>query len=123
MKTTFKPYKGTTQMQIEAETDHERVLRSCAPYGCHRSAQPTHGGETCRIKKLVGAYALEVGDTVSPADELMQAEALIRANLNLNPASLTPDQWARAFAQALWLENYRLHNIARLLSAMWNSGK
>ncbi len=35
MKTTFKPYKGTTQMQIEAETDQERALLTSvfgAPY-------------------------------------------------------------------------------------------
>ena len=62
-------------------------------------------------------------DNPNPADELMQAEALIRANLHLDTALLNSDEWARAFAEALWLENYRLQNIARLLAAMWKSGE
>lgn len=55
------------------------------------------------------------------ADELMQGNALIRANLHINPENLEPEEWAKRFAEAVWIENERLSNLARLLAAMWGN--
>lgn len=53
----------------------------------------------------------------------MQGDALIRANFHVEPGRLSEDKWARLFAEAVWLENERLKNLAELLAAMWNSGE
>ncbi len=49
----------------------------------------------------------------------MQGNALIRANFGIAPETLTIEKWAQLFAEATWIENERLKNIAELLAAMW----
>lgn len=61
-------------------------------------------------------------EAADPADTLMQGDALIRANFHLDPGPLPPEKWARLFAEAVWLENERLKNLAELLAALWKGG-
>ena len=49
--------------------------------------------------------------------------ALIRANLGLDPATLTTEEYAMAYSQAIWLEEFRLRNQAELLAAMFGGKK
>ena len=49
--------------------------------------------------------------------------ALIRANMGLNPAELNEMEFAEAYAQAVWLESFRLKNTAELLVAVLGGKK
>ena len=49
--------------------------------------------------------------------------ALIRANHGVDPAVGDYEDWAANYAQALWLEQWRLRNLNRMLVAMFSSGK
>jgi len=49
--------------------------------------------------------------------------AIIRANLGLNPSELSTKEYAEAYCQAIWLEGFRLQNQAELLAAMFGNGK
>lgn len=53
------------------------------------------------------------------ADGMLQGDALIMANFHIDPGAVEPEKWAKLFAQAVWLENYRLNNLAKLLAAMY----
>lgn len=53
----------------------------------------------------------------------MKMSALIRANLGLNPTELSTEEFAEAYCQAIWLEEFRLRNHAELLAAMFGGKK
>lgn len=53
----------------------------------------------------------------------MKMNALIRSNLGANPAELTTKEYAEAYSQAIWLEEFRLRNLAELLAAMFGGKK
>jgi len=48
---------------------------------------------------------------------------LIRANFGIDPASLECDEWAMLFQQAVWLENKRLENFAKVLTKLLTPAK
>lgn len=48
----------------------------------------------------------------------MKGDALIRANFHLEPETLQLSRWNTLYAQAIWLERWRLENQAELLQAM-----
>lgn len=48
---------------------------------------------------------------------MMEGDALVRADLNLNPDDLDDAAWVAAVQQALWLEYYRANLIGRLFSS------
>lgn len=48
-------------------------------------------------------------------------DALIRANFRVDPAALSPDEWARLMAEAIWLETWRLHNQAEMLAHLFGA--
>jgi hypothetical protein len=53
----------------------------------------------------------------------MRMNALIRSNLGLDTAELSTEEFAEAYCQAIWLEEFRLRNHAELLAAMFGKGK
>jgi hypothetical protein len=53
----------------------------------------------------------------------MKMNALIRSNLGINAAILTPMEFAEAYSQAIWLEQWRLQQQAELLAAMFGAKK
>jgi hypothetical protein len=62
-------------------------------------------------------------DDESHGAELMMMNALIRANLGIDPSSLKPIEYAEAYGQAIWLEGFRLKNQAEMLVAMFGGKK
>ena len=62
----------------------------------------------------------KAGEEIDPADELMQGDALIRANFNLDPENLNEEKWAKLFCEAVWIEQERLKNLGMLICQMWN---
>lgn len=51
----------------------------------------------------------------------MQADALIRSNFNVNPEKLQINEWSKLYAQAQWLEKWRLENQAELFKSLFGS--
>jgi hypothetical protein len=49
----------------------------------------------------------------------MKGNALIRANFRLEPEGLSEEEWAQRFAEALWIEQWRLKNQAELLARLF----
>ena len=47
--------------------------------------------------------------------EIAKGCALIRANFQTDPDTLDEEQWAMLFQQAVWVENFRLENMAKIL--------
>ncbi|HGE5775882.1 TPA: hypothetical protein ACGGHC_002722, partial [Flavobacterium psychrophilum] len=45
----------------------------------------------------------------------MQGDALIMANFSINPKELQVTQWGEYYAQAMWIEEWRLTNQANML--------
>ena len=66
-------------------------------------------------KKLVEAQLLSDDDN---EDGIEKGCALIRANLGIDPMIGDYEDWARNYAQALWLERWRLKNTADMLAKM-----
>ncbi len=52
--------------------------------------------------------------------EIAKGCALIRANFNTDPETLDDDQWAMLFQQAIWIENFRLENMAKILAKLFS---
>jgi hypothetical protein len=52
--------------------------------------------------------------------EIAKGCALIRANFGTDPETLTDERWAMLFQQAVWLENFRLENMARILAKLFS---
>ena len=68
------------------------------------------------FKKLVEAHLL------SESDEKHGFEkgcALIRANLGIDPTVGDYEDWATNYAQALWLEKWRLKNTAEMIAELF----
>ena len=53
----------------------------------------------------------------------MKMDALIRANLGLEPKELDTESFAEAYCQAEWLERFRLRNQAEMIAAMFGGKK
>ncbi len=45
--------------------------------------------------------------------------ALIRANFHMGPEKLTLNQWGDLYAEAQWLEQWRLNNKAEMLAKLF----
>lgn len=52
--------------------------------------------------------------------EIAKGCALIRANFHTDPETLDDDQWAMLFQQAIWIENFRLENMAKILAKLFS---
>ena len=72
------------------------------------------------FKKLVEAHQLSDSDN---KDGFEKGCALIRANLGIDPAVGDYEDWATNYAQALWLEKWRLKNLNEMLAKMFSSEK
>lgn len=46
---------------------------------------------------------------------------MIRANFHIDPYQLTEEQWAERFSEAVWLENSRLTNLAKILAKLFST--
>jgi RES domain-containing protein len=53
----------------------------------------------------------------------LKGDALIRANFGVDPAELSDEKWARLFAEAVWIEQWRLKNQAEMLAIMFGGKK
>ena len=49
----------------------------------------------------------------------MKMNALIKSNLGENTNGMTEEQFAEAYCQAVWIEEFRLRNQAEMLAAMF----
>jgi len=72
------------------------------------------------LKKLVEAQLLSDSDD---EDGFEKGCALIRSNLGIDPTAGTYEDWAASYAQALWLEKWRLKNLVEIYAAMFGSNK
>ena len=63
-------------------------------------------------KKLVEAQLLSDRDE---EDGFEKGCALIRSNLGIDPMNGGYEKWAEHYAQALWLERWRLRNLSEML--------
>lgn len=52
--------------------------------------------------------------------EIAKGCALIRANFGIDPEMLSDERWAMLFQQAVWLENFRLENTAKILAKLFS---
>lgn len=52
--------------------------------------------------------------------EIAKGCALIRANFHMEPETLDDEKWALLFQQAVWIENFRLENMARILAKLFS---
>ncbi|MGB0869471.1 MAG: hypothetical protein ACPGSD_07725 [Flavobacteriales bacterium] len=50
----------------------------------------------------------------------MKADALIRSNFHIDPDGLQMSEWAKLYAQADWLEKWRLQNQAELFQMLFS---
>lgn len=71
-------------------------------------------------KKLVEAHLLPESDREGGFEK---GCALIRANLGIDPAAGGYDDWAAHYAQALWLEQWRMRNLAEMTARLFSDGK
>lgn len=71
-------------------------------------------------KKLVEAQQLSDSDG---KDGFEKGCALIRSNLGIDPTAGTYEDWAANYAQALWLEKWRLRNKAEMIAALFGEKK
>ena len=61
---------------------------------------------------------------MSPDDDqqyIAKGCALIRANFNIDPYSLSPEQWASYYSEAVWIEHFRLENQAKILAKLFET--
>lgn len=61
----------------------------------------------------------EADDGTDDLGEIAKGCALIRANFRIDPATLSDEEWAMLFQQAVWVESFRLGNIAKILSKLF----
>ena len=69
-------------------------------------------------KKLVEAQLLSDRDE---EDGFEKGCALIRSNLGIDPMNEDYEEWAEHYAQALWLERWRLRNLSEMLVRVFGS--
>ena len=89
---------------IETTKQLEKMLNSCQS----------------SIKKLVEAQLLSDDDN---SNGFEKGCALIRANLGIDPTKGDYEDWAANYAQALWLEKWRIKNHAEMLAKMFGDVK
>lgn len=53
----------------------------------------------------------------------MRMSALIRSNLGLDVKKLSVGEFAEAYSQAIWLEQFRLRNQAEMLVKIFSNKK
>lgn len=53
----------------------------------------------------------------------MRMSALIRSNLGTDPSGMTEKEYAEAYCQAIWLEQFWLRNQAEMLAAIFGGKK
>jgi hypothetical protein len=53
----------------------------------------------------------------------MRMSALIRSNLGADPEKMDNLQFAEAYGQAIWIEEFRMRNQAEMLAAMFGGKK
>ena len=70
-----------------------------------------------KSKKLVEAHLLSDSDN---EDGFEKGCALIQANLGIDPTIGDYADWATNYAQALWLEKWRLKNLNEMLVQMFS---
>jgi hypothetical protein len=69
-------------------------------------------------KKLVEAHQLSDNDDKHGFEK---GCALIRANLGIDPTNGDYEDWAVNYAQALWLERWRLRKLSEMLVKMFSN--
>ena len=52
--------------------------------------------------------------------EIAKGCALIRANFHIDPTTLSEEEWAMMFGEAIWLEGFRLASMARILGKLFS---
>ena len=72
-----------------------------------------------QAKKLVEAYSLSGGAENDDPREIAKGCALIQANFHIDPTALSQEEWAMKFQQAVWIENFRLENTAKILARLF----
>lgn len=78
-------------------------------------------------KKLVASHLLGVSEeqdgVESLNDFMLKACALIRSNLHSDPLRCDDEDFAVSYAQALWLEQWRLHRQAEMIVSLFGENK
>ena len=59
------------------------------------------------------------GSPLVQNDAILKTSALIRANFHIDPGTLTYDEWAGLYEQAVWLERTRLLALGKLLEKLF----
>lgn len=54
------------------------------------------------------------------SDYLLKALALIRANFHIDPKTLSDEEFGMLFSQAIWLESWRLKNLAEMVTKLFS---
>jgi len=52
-------------------------------------------------------------------DYLPKAMALIRAHFYVDPKTLSDEEFGMLFSQAIWLESWRLKNLAEMVAKLF----
>ena len=52
----------------------------------------------------------------------MQGDAIIMANFQVDPSKLQVSKWGEYYAQAMWLERWRLDNQAKMMQELFGGG-
>ena len=73
-----------------------------------------------KAKKLLEAHLLSEDNE---KDGFEKGCALIRSNLMIDPCSGSEEDWASWYAQALWLEQFRLRNQAEMIARLFGEKK
>ena len=89
--------------------------------GDSQNVSPRCAGQSVRHlphgnKKLVGAHTLS---DIEDEQTITKGCALIRANFHIDPGTLTYDEWAGLYEQAVWLERTRLLALGKLLEKLF----
>ena len=96
------------------------AYRSSSFLGSNKTAGYNAQQLPFKLKKLVEAHQLSDSDNV---DGFEKGCALIRSNLGIDPTVGDYEDWAVNYAQALWLEKWRLKNLNEMLAKMFSSEK
>lgn len=51
----------------------------------------------------------------------MKMGALIKSNLHENPDGMSMERFAEAYAQAIWIERFRMDNTAQMIASMFGA--
>ena len=87
-----------------------------AVYGSHQTVVENLWELHFKAKKLIEAHLLSEDNE---KDGFEKGCALIRSNLMIDPCSGSEEDWASWYAQALWLEQFRLRNQAEMIANLF----